>query len=217
MARKTNKARGGPRHNPDKKPPSFCANCGGPVSNAGKASADGKRFCSQRQCQAAKSARHRARAAATRPDRDAPANCTICNAALPQRKWRAGDDVGRFCRKVTCRRRRDEIRAGLQADQVPALMQKAERLENAVFLLAEAVQADSEFDHAHGRKICMECGLTTGLKDWPHRNREGAPCRGLVEKGAPKRPVDALHLDMAWPFVREYLEPDHLVALRNAG
>lgn len=90
--------------------------------------------------------------------------------------------------------------------------QQVEHLENAVMLLAEAVMADSEDDHSHGRMVCRECGLTTALRGWPHRREDGGPCKGTLGAKPLRRPVIATHLDMAWPFRREYLSAEHMAA-----
>lgn len=195
-----------------RKDPSFCANCGDQVTSAGRASADGKRFCRKPQCQAIKARRHRARAAALRPDKEAPSTCSGCGAKLTERKWRAGDDLGRWCRKASCRAKRDRVRTEAGLDQVPALLKQAELDENGRELLGDAIMADNEHVTTHARVVCPDCGLTSALKEWPHQTASNSYCWGTLN-GAKKRPFDLSYLSYAWPFKREYLDPEALATL----
>lgn len=129
--------------------------------------------------------------------------------ALPPRNWRAGDENGRWCTKVRCRRKRESLSA--EAAQTSDALRKAELLENAISLLSEAVEADNEDYIQAGRVVCHECGLTSALRGWPHQGRDNAPCRGTVGERKP-RPVQAHHLFLAWPFRREYLSAKEIAA-----
>lgn len=184
-----------------KAPPKFCSHCGSQVNPSGPDSKDGQRYCMKAACRAAKARRERARAAAFKDDRDAPATCAYCGDPRPKRKWRAGDELGRCCRKVSCRRKRDAERAEAGIDRIPDLVRQNNLLENAVMLLSEAVLADQ----GDKRMICKECGLTTALSGWHHRRADDSPCKGTLGENPLRRPVSAVHLDMAWPFEREYL------------
>lgn len=197
-----------------KKDPSYCANCGDQVTNAGRSSRDGKRFCRKPECQAAKARRHRQRAAAIRPDREAPTTCAGCDARLPERPWRAGDDLGRWCRKVSCRQKRDRLRAEANLDKLPEAMRKIDRLETTIALLSEAVMADSDDYIQANRVVCHECGLTTALRGWVHPllDIEAPPCHGTLDD-LPVRRYGLVGVAGAWPFVRKYLTPTQLAAL----
>jgi hypothetical protein len=185
-----------------------CSHCGGPVSTKGKAPKSGKRFCSNKGCRAAKA---RLRRQVFADDRAAPSVCSGCQMALPPRQWRAGDEHGRWCPKPRCKAKRRNLSLEFSAES--DALRKSELLENAVLLLSEAVMSDNPDDHEHGRVICYDCGLTTALSGWPHRREDGGPCKGTLGKNPLRRPVSATHLDLAWPFRREYLTADHLKAL----
>lgn len=193
---------------PDREPiPPYCAHCGDPVSTQGRTPKTGKRFCSRPGCKAAK-ARLRRQGLAT--DRQPPTECSGCRAALPPRRWRAGDENGRWCDKASCRsKRRAQEEAILE--QVD-LHRELELARNAIALLATAVEADMEDFLGVSRVVCRECGLTTALRGWPHQREDGSGCRGTRGDGPP-RPVTPFAMAMAWPVRRRYLDADQIANL----
>lgn len=192
--------------------PSFCANCGDRVTNAGRASRDGTRYCKRPDCRAVKSRLYRAKMAAMKPDRQAPTGCQYCGTPLPERPWRAGDELGRCCRKVSCRAKRDEQRSDSGLDKIPELTRENQRLEAAIFFLMEVIMADADDYHLSNRVVCHTCGLTTAIPGWVHQNSTGGACEGTLNGQKVRSLGNATAMAAAWPFRREYLSADELAA-----
>lgn len=160
--------------------PDTCANCGDPVSTAGKTPATGKRFCSRKvECNAAK---QRAQYAAKRggePGRVEERSCFCCGAAMQSRPWRSTDlELGRWCRKRTCQEQKVHAvnnnspeRIAARAEALRGALRNAAIVECRVCGREDARQA---FQHPH--------------KDLAETKRLGHFCNGT---GDWEPPMDA--------------------------
>jgi hypothetical protein len=106
------------------------------------------------------------------------------------------------------------MRAEAQVDKVPGLLLQVEALEGALALLGDAVAADNDDVPIKSRMVCPRCGLTTALYGWIHLTSDGTVCHGTRDN-MPKRKVHTLGMAGAWPFVREYLNPEQLRTLNG--
>ena len=90
----------------DEKP--RCHNCGERVSGRGARPADGRRYCSKRDCRAARDRASYARRVGD-PDLETR-DCSRCGASLPHRARRSTDSpLGRWCQKTACQEDRRRV------------------------------------------------------------------------------------------------------------
>lgn len=180
-----------------------CANCRGPVSSTGPRPRSGRRYCMKPGCRAARQRdRYQLETLASGAfDRQAPTQCSCCQAPLKPRRWRDIDELGRWCTRARCRADRQAKRAatGEEVDHVRTI----ERLKVDLAFLGEVVMAHADDYYSFATEHCPECGLTTAIPDWAHQAADGSPCFGTLGD-AEKRPVSLNALSLAWPFKREY-------------
>lgn len=178
--------------------PAYCDECGTRVSRAGRAPKDGRRWCKQPQCQAAR-ARVRRAATPKLETRQAPTSCSNCRVELPNRLWRAGDETGRWCKKPRCRANRDEVRKSLGAE-VAAEFADYRAMHEATMRLLN----DAELEE---RVHCPKCGLIDAVPGWGHYgDHEGTPCRGTIDERSAR--FDPLALGLIWNGKRTYVLED---------
>lgn len=166
-------------------PKSFCANCGDPVSNAGTPpKRRTRRFCSKRECQAAKAranyhARPKVQATGQAPTRCANPDCPMPE--LPPRPARASDDpLGRWCKRVACRAHRARVHGEFTPEVFVEFKTKAEVAELSIQMLADAIIADDPDFFTQNRVKCPVCHLDQALEMWPHPDAGGGRCEGTV-------------------------------------
>lgn len=174
-----------------------CANCGTEVSTRGRAPKKlGKRYCVKQECQAAK---HAALREARRPTeaRQAPTACSSCSAPMSPRPWRSEDALGRFCRKVRCQGRRDEVRAGGGGAAHAEALARLEEMQDRWAVTLSAV--------AQPRMKCPTCGLTDAVKGFGHLNELDAPCHGTLSDIGKGHKVNwGAIFAVLWPNQRGY-------------
>lgn len=128
---------------------------------------------------------------------------------MPTRNWRSGDELGRWCQKAACLRKRRTIE-NITANETD-LARKVERLEVTAEFLGDVVMADSEDYLGSNRVVCHTCGLTSAIKGWVHPTESMSPCEGTLD-GYPIRNYGSRGAAGGWPFRRQYLSADELAA-----
>lgn len=186
-----------------------CANpeCSEFVTRAGRRPKDGKRYCMAPACQSLKQKeRYKAqRVAEIGGVRMAPLNCKKCGKDMTRRPFRAGDELGRWCKSPNCRADRDHTRLRVWSTDTAEMLEKVDYLVGVVDFLGEVIMADSPDYQGFSRRHCPDCGLTTAIPEWVHPSATGEPCMGTLDGVDPRR-IGPEGLSAAWPFRREYVE-----------
>lgn len=194
-----------------KQDPSYCANCGVQVSNAGRAPRSGRRYCSKPECQAARArANYRAAPRVDTPEQMAPTECSNpeCRASLPPRRRRVSDDpLGRWCRRPACKRHQAEVHRSAEIDTVADLRALATAWENSARMIADGLECERDLNLSQSRVRCPVCNLNEGLEGWKHQDQNGAACVGLITPGFTPKTIHFAALSLAYP-VRTYDDPE---------
>lgn len=147
--------------------PEKCAHCGDLLRASGRRPKKlSKRYCMQRECQAAKQRHYRnVQRGLDESGRMETRSCLTCGVELPHRPGRSTDRAfGRFCTKARCQRSRaarDAVVSAIAAGQG-----------------VDTIKLIDLFFEVSGRVECPKCGLVNAVPSYPHFDRDGGKCVG---------------------------------------